>query len=89
MATKILFWICSVLLLLRGVAPASQWQEPAESEKKMVWYTTIGSADAKMLIDGFRQRYPKIAAEYSAPAAAADGADLHRGSGDDICGTCS
>ena len=30
----------------------------------MVWYTTIGSADAKMLVDEFRRRYPRIAAEY-------------------------
>ena len=52
------------LSLLTGVAPASQWQQQAEAEKKMVWYTTIGSADAKMLIDQFRQRYPKIVAEY-------------------------
>lgn len=64
MVTKILLWICLGMILLRGVAPASQWQGAAESEKKMVWYTTIGSADAKMLVDQFRQRYPKIAAEY-------------------------
>ena len=30
----------------------------------MVWYTTIGSADAKLLIDQFRRRYPDIDAEY-------------------------
>ena len=58
------------LLLFLGVsliptsAPASQWKDQAEAEKKMVWYTTIGSADAKMLVDQFRQRYPKIGAEY-------------------------
>ena len=52
------------LFLECEIAPASQWKEPAESEKKMVWYTTIGSADAKMLIDEFRRRYPRIVAEY-------------------------
>jgi len=52
------------LSLMPRFAPASQWKEQAEVEKKMVWYTTIGSADAKMLIDHFRQRYPKVTAEY-------------------------
>ena len=58
------------LLLFLGISltPAvgwgSQWKEQAKAEKKVVWYTTIGSADAKMLVDEFRRRYPKIAAEY-------------------------
>jgi iron(III) transport system substrate-binding protein len=50
--------------LLSSPAPGQQLKESAEAEQKMVWYTTIGSADAKMLIDGFRRRYPKIDAEY-------------------------
>lgn len=64
MAIKILVLTCLAVLLKPGPAPALQLTEKAESEKKMVWYTTIGSADAKMLIDQFRQRYPKIDAEY-------------------------
>jgi iron(III) transport system substrate-binding protein len=64
MVVKMWLWLCLGVSLLPAVAPASQWKEQAESEKKMVWYTTIGSADAKMLVDQFRQRYPKIAAEY-------------------------
>lgn len=64
MLAKILLSVFLGLLLECEIAPASQWKEPAESEKKMVWYTTIGSADAKMLIDEFRRRYPKIVAEY-------------------------
>jgi iron(III) transport system substrate-binding protein len=51
-------------VLLNSPAPGQSLKEKAEAEKKMVWYTTIGSADAKMLIDQFRQRYPKIEAEY-------------------------
>jgi len=64
MLAKIWLSVFLGLFLECEIAPASQWKEPAESEKKMVWYTTIGSADAKMLIDEFRRRYPKIVAEY-------------------------
>jgi iron(III) transport system substrate-binding protein len=66
MAIKIWFLVllCQGLFFQPMLATALQLVEKAESEKKMVWYTTIGSADAKMLIDQFRQRYPKIDAEY-------------------------
>ncbi len=64
MVMKIWLLVCLGVLLKYGLASGSQWQEKAETERKMVWYTTIGSADAKMLIDQFRQRYPKIDAEY-------------------------
>jgi len=64
MLAKIWLSVFLGLFLECEIAPASQWKEPAESEKKMVWYTTIRSADAKMLIDEFRRRYPKIVAEY-------------------------
>ena len=59
---RIGLWVA--IFLTPSVAAASVWQERAEAEKKVVWYTTIGSADAKMLVDEFRRRYPKIAAEY-------------------------
>jgi iron(III) transport system substrate-binding protein len=62
--TRIALFICLLVSPIPGVALGSQWQERAEAEGKVVWYTTIGSADAKMLVDGFRRRYPKIAAEY-------------------------
>lgn len=64
MVMKIWLLVCLGVLLQPELASGSQWQEKAETERKMVWYTTIGSADAKMLIDQFRQRYPKIDAEY-------------------------
>ncbi|MET0501311.1 MAG: hypothetical protein ABW172_07300, partial [Candidatus Binatia bacterium] len=64
MIAKISLLLCVGVCLISGVARAAQWKEQAESEKKMIWYTTIGSADAKMLVDQFRQRYPKIEAEY-------------------------
>jgi iron(III) transport system substrate-binding protein len=64
MATKLGLLIGVAGFLLSAVAPASQWKDQAEAEKKMVWYTTIGAADAKILVDEFRRRYPKIAAEY-------------------------
>src|ERR1700757_428730 len=55
---------CHGLCLQAGIASALQLKETAESETKMVWYTTISSDNAKMLIDQFRQRYPKIDAEF-------------------------
>ena len=73
--------LCLGVFLISGVAPASQWKEPAESENKMVWYTTIGSADAKMLVDEFRRRYPRIAAEYFRTGGPSIGrANVHRSS---------
>jgi len=64
MVMHILLLVCLGVFLYPQPTPASQWKEKAESERKMVWYTTIGSTDAKMLIDRFRQRYPNIDAEY-------------------------
>ena len=55
---------CLGIFLYPGMVPAAQVQETAATERKLVWYTTISSADAKMLIDQFRQRYPDIDAEY-------------------------
>jgi iron(III) transport system substrate-binding protein len=63
-SVKVWLLLSLAVSLMPRLALAAQWQQQAEAEKKMVWYTTIGSADAKMLIDQFRQRYPKITAEY-------------------------
>src|SRR4030095_11968149 len=52
------------LSLMPRFAPASQWKEQAEVEKNMAWYKTIGYADRKMLVYHFRQRHPKVMAEY-------------------------
>lgn len=64
MTAKIWIVVWLEVSLGTAVAPAAQLQDRAEAEKKLVWYTTIGAADAKMLVDGFRRRYPNIAAEY-------------------------
>jgi iron(III) transport system substrate-binding protein len=64
MVTIVYLWLFLGIFLTPQVGWGSQWTEQAEAEKKMVWYTTIGSADAKMLVDEFRRRHPKIAAEY-------------------------
>jgi iron(III) transport system substrate-binding protein len=63
MSRKILLLV-GLGLFVSSPTPGQQLKEKAEAEQKMVWYTTIGSADAKMLIDEFRRRYPKIDAEY-------------------------
>jgi iron(III) transport system substrate-binding protein len=60
----VLAFVCLGLFLQPRLATALQLHETPQSETKMVWYTTITSDDAKMLIDRFRQRYPKIDAEY-------------------------
>src|SRR5262245_8111004 len=64
MILRTLLLIVLGILLTTTIARGAQWQEPAEAEGKMVWYTTIGSADAKMLTDQFKKRYPRIDAEY-------------------------
>jgi iron(III) transport system substrate-binding protein len=63
MKSKLWMFAC-IGFFLSSPATAQQLKEKAEARQKMVWYTTIGSADAKMLIDEFRRRYPKIDAEY-------------------------
>lgn len=64
MVVTILLAVGLGIFLHADRALAGQPKENAPLERKMVWYTTIGSVDAKMLIDQFRQRYPNIDAEY-------------------------
>jgi iron(III) transport system substrate-binding protein len=63
MPKKISPLLSLLFLLFAAFTNAAQSKTEPEPEGKMVWYTTIGSADAKILVDQFRLRYPKIAAE--------------------------
>lgn len=59
--------VVSILLvgrLLLGVALASEWKEKAEAEGKVVFYASMSTSDVKALVDGFKQVYPKIDAQF-------------------------
>jgi hypothetical protein len=77
MVTKVWLWLFLGVSLTPQVGWGSQWTEQAEAEKKMVWYTTIGSADAKMLVDEFRRRYPKSRRVFPHRWPSAGGAHLY------------
>ncbi len=52
-------------LVLAGQAPcASDLQEKAEAEGKVVFYASMNTGDVKALVDGFKQLYPKIDAQF-------------------------
>ena len=39
---------------------AAPWQDGAEREGQVVWYTTANTSDAKAITDGFKKAYPKM-----------------------------
>jgi iron(III) transport system substrate-binding protein len=43
---------------------AAEWRDRAEAEGKVVFYTTANASDAKGVIDGFKQVYPKIEVQF-------------------------
>ena len=60
---KIIFTACSLLVIFAASvsnSATSPWKEKAEGEGKVVWYTTIGATDCKMLSDRFMEQYPKV-----------------------------
>jgi iron(III) transport system substrate-binding protein len=50
--------------LLPWTLVASEWREKAEAEGKVVFYASMTTSDVKALVDGFRQLYPKIDAQF-------------------------
>jgi iron(III) transport system substrate-binding protein len=50
--------------LALGQSIAAEWTEKAETEGKVVFYTTANTSDAKAIGDGFRKFYPKIDVQF-------------------------
>ena len=50
-------------LSLRSVS-AAEWQEKAEAEARVVFYTTANTSDAKAIADSFKKIYPKIDVQF-------------------------
>jgi len=59
-----LIGILLVARLLSGAAVASEWKEKAEAEGKVAFYASMTTSDVKALVDGFKQLYPKIDAQF-------------------------
>ena len=49
---------------LGGSSLAAEWRDRAEAEGKVVIYTTANTSDAKGVVDGFKQIYPKIEVQF-------------------------
>lgn len=60
---KLFVGVCAGLLGV-GPAVAQDMKAAAEAEGKMVFYAAFNANDSKMLIDGFKQLYPKIDASF-------------------------
>ncbi|MGH7836176.1 MAG: ABC transporter substrate-binding protein [Candidatus Binatia bacterium] len=56
------------VLVLAGLflssVQASEWKDKAEIEGKLTWYASLGAADARRIIDRFKELYPKIDAQF-------------------------
>jgi iron(III) transport system substrate-binding protein len=50
--------------LLAFTVQAAEVQQKAEAEGKVVFYASMTATDAKALVDGFKQLYPKIDGEF-------------------------
>ncbi len=59
-----LFVISLVFCVTSMSAEASEWKDKGEAEGKLVWYCTMGTADAKKIIDRFKELYPKIDSQF-------------------------
>jgi iron(III) transport system substrate-binding protein len=52
------------IFLLPLLAAAAEVRDKAEAEGKLAFYASMTATDAKALVDGFKQAYPKIDAEF-------------------------
>jgi iron(III) transport system substrate-binding protein len=52
------------LFVASGLIHASEWTGKAESEGKLTWYASLGTSDARRLIERFKELYPKIDAQF-------------------------
>jgi iron(III) transport system substrate-binding protein len=60
-------WFFALVLfngLLAFTVKAAEVQQKAEAEGKVVFYASMTATDAKALVDGFKQLYPKIDGEF-------------------------
>lgn len=64
MKTPKIYLLFMIFILVAFHSWAAEVRERAETEGKMVFYTTMNASDAKALTDGFRQLYPKIDAQF-------------------------
>ncbi|HTM08154.1 MAG TPA: extracellular solute-binding protein [Verrucomicrobiae bacterium] len=64
MRRRIFFAAVFSLCFLPLLAGAAEVRDKAESEGKVTLYASMTATDAKALVDGFKQVYPKIDAEF-------------------------
>ena len=64
-ARRYLFWIITIAIYLpAGSIHGSEWKDKGEVEGKLTWYASLGAADARRIIDRFKELYPKIDAQF-------------------------
>jgi iron(III) transport system substrate-binding protein len=64
MRRRIFFAAFLYVFFLPLLAGAAEVREKAESEGKVSFYASMTASDAKAIVDGFKQAYPKIDAEF-------------------------
>jgi iron(III) transport system substrate-binding protein len=64
MNRRIFFAGCVFLSFLPLLAGAAEVRDKAEAEGKVSFYASMTATDAKAIVDGFKQAYPKIDAEF-------------------------
>lgn len=64
MKLKTFFALVVFNCLLAFTVQAAEVQQKAEAEGKVVFYASMTATDAKALVDGFKQLYPKIDGEF-------------------------
>src|SRR5262245_26342522 len=62
---RYLFRIIIIAIYLpAGSIHGSEWKDKGEAEGKLTWYASLGAADARRIIDRFKELYPKIDAQF-------------------------
>jgi iron(III) transport system substrate-binding protein len=56
--------VAALVFVIAGVAWAQDVKTLAEAEGKLMFYASFNATDTKLLIDGFKQLYPKIDASF-------------------------
>ena len=60
-------WLSSIIIIVSfdtAFAQVSQWKDKGEAEGKVTWYASLGAADARRIIDRFKELHPKIDAQF-------------------------
>ena len=64
MKQRIFLGVFLLVCFFPHLLTAADWKEKAEAEGRVVLYASMTTSDVKALVDGFKQLYPKIDAQF-------------------------